>query len=110
MGMLMLRKGFFISAIALATPALASAQAVKSYAGEVVMKATGELAAGWQEMRMCVTQERCAMAVYNPTTREVARFGDRWATKFAPTGNGQEVQRAESAMAKAVRLKGPAKQ
>ena len=94
---------------AMAAPSGAIAQTAEPSVGEVVMTQDGVLARPWKEVRACVSESHCDVAVLNARTYEVARYGERWSTKFEPTGKGKEVRRAETAMAKAIRLKGPAK-
>lgn len=88
------------------TAAAASAQTVGAYSGEIVMTAAGTLGASWKEGRACTAPETCQTIIYNRKTGEIARFGDQWASDFVGTGNGKEVSRAETAAAKATRLKG----
>ena len=73
---------------------------------EVIVSATGETAAPWVRRELCQKSTgRCAMAVTNPETGEVARMGDVVGTDFELTGNGQELRRAETAIDKAIRLR-----
>lgn len=76
-----------------------------SKAGEVIVTSSGQLVPPWKEVKACI-KEKCSVAIANPETHEVARYGDRWATKFEATGNGREVRRAEAEIDKARRLKG----
>ena len=72
--------------------------------GEVVIRSSGELIAPWVEVRACVGETaKCQLAVVNKETKEVARFGDRWSSRFAATGNGSEMRRVDSAPKNAVR-------
>jgi hypothetical protein len=87
------------------TAATATAQTAQPYSGEVVMTSTGTLGASWKEGRACTAHETCQTIIYNRKTGEIARFGDQWASDFVGTGNGKEVWRAETAAAKAIRLK-----
>lgn len=99
---------------ALAIPALAqtsSKPAPKPAAPpvtEVVMDASGKIVAPWTKGKSCSREatgkETCRWVVINGRTREIARVGDRWASKFAPTGIGREVRRIETTMDKATRL------
>jgi hypothetical protein len=77
---------------------------VKPYQGEIVMTQSGDLKPPWKKYRWCKTDASCSTLIRNPVTHEVARLGDRWSSRFEPTGRGQEVRRVESAMAKAIRL------
>jgi len=73
---------------------------------EVIVSASGEATAPWVLRKLCQKSTgRCAMALMNPETGEVARMGDTLGTDFELTGNGQELRRAETALDKAVRLK-----
>ena len=73
---------------------------------EVIVSASGEIAAPWVMRELCQKSTgRCAMAVTNPETGEVARMGDVLGTDFELTGNGQELRRAETAIDKAIRLR-----
>lgn len=73
---------------------------------EVIVSAAGETAAPWVTRELCQKSTgRCAMAVTNPETGEVARMGDVVGTDFELTGKGQELRRAETAIDKAIRLK-----
>lgn len=90
--------------------AAAQMQTVKPYTGEIIMTASGEFTGDWKEVRVCKDRAQCVFAVINMKTREGARLGDRWASKFEQTGNGKEVRRAETALAKSIRVQGaPAK-
>lgn len=92
---------------ALAQPATAPAS---KPATEIVMDASGKIVAPWTKGKSCsrleAGKEACRWVVINGQTREIARVGDKWASKFAPTGNGREVRRMESSMDKATRLAG----
>ena len=77
-----------------------------AYEGETVMTRDGFLAAPWKEVRACKNKEMtegCVTAVVHAKTREIARAGAKWSSKFEPTGSGKEVRRAETAMDKAIR-------
>ena len=90
--------------IVLAAPT-GQAQQAKAYKGEAVVTAEGKLASPWIERKACVEgTTTCKTMIVNPNTHEIAKLGDRWSTKFAPTGNGHEVQRAETEIAKTKRL------
>lgn len=75
---------------------------------ETVMSASGDVLTPWVRSRSCsidaAGKEVCRLVVIHSATREIARVGDTWSSKFAPTGNGSEVKRLESTMDKAVRL------
>lgn len=77
-----------------------------SYQGEIVMTAKGELVSPWKRTRICGQsgQQDCRDVIYNPKTKEAASLDGRWSTQFEPTGQGQEVRRAEKALEKAKRL------
>jgi predicted transglutaminase-like cysteine proteinase len=73
---------------------------------EVIVSPSGEAAAPWVFRQLCQKSTgRCAMALMNPGTGEVARMGGMLGTDFELTGNGQEIRRAETAMDRAIRLK-----
>jgi hypothetical protein len=88
----------------------AAGQAVSAYKGELVLNAKGEPVAPWRELRICEDENRkaipCRVLIVKGATDEIAIMDGQMATQFERTGNGQEVQRAESANAKAARLKG----
>ncbi len=94
----------------LGLPALAQPQAKPSPtpAMEIVMDASGKIVAPWTKGKSCSREttgkETCRWVVIHSQTREIARVGDRWSSKFAATGNGREVRRLESSMDKATRL------
>jgi hypothetical protein len=96
--------------VVLAAPAFAqtSARSAPAPATEVVMDASGKIVAPWTKGKSCSRQdaarEACRLVVIHGQTREIARVGDKWSSKFAPTGNGREVRRIESSMDKAKRL------
>lgn len=84
----------------------ASGQEASQVKLEVIVSASGEPAAPWVSRELCQKSTgRCAMALMNADTGEVARMGSALGTDFELTGNGQEIRRAESAMEKAIRLK-----
>jgi hypothetical protein len=97
---------------ALALPAVAQtpSTATSRPAAEVVMDASGKIVAPWTKGKSCTRQEAgketCRWVVVNGQTREIARVGDKWSSKFAPTGRGREVRRIESSLDKATRLSG----
>lgn len=97
---------------ALAFPALGQtpSTATSKPAADVVMDASGKIVAPWTKGKSCARQEAeketCRWVVVNGQTREIARVGDKWSSKFAPTGNGREVRRIESSLDKATRLSG----
>lgn len=101
---------------ALALPALAQTTATSTpkSATEVVMDASGRIVAPWTKGKSCSREdtgkEACRWVVLNGQTREIARVGDRWSSKFAPTGNGREVRRIEHSLDKATRLAGASSQ
>ena len=83
----------------------ASGQEASQLKLEVIVSASGEPAAPWVSRELCQKSTgRCAMALMNPDTGEVAQMGGVLGTEFERTGNGQEIRRAETAMDKAVRL------
>lgn len=75
---------------------------------ELIMNASGEVVAPWTKGKTCTRsaseQETCKWVILNGKTREIARVGDTWATKFAPTGKGLEVRRLETSLHMAQRL------
>ncbi|MEY2759837.1 MAG: hypothetical protein RIR33_3615 [Pseudomonadota bacterium] len=84
----------------------ASGQETSAPKLEVIVSASGATAVPWVTRALCQKSKgRCAMAVMNPETGEVARMGDAVGTDFELTGNGQELRRVETAMDKAIRLK-----
>jgi hypothetical protein len=88
----------------------ASRTAPTAPALETIMNRNGDLVAPWKYVRACRDEKRtqCSMAVVHSKTREIAKVGEQWSSRFERTGNGLEVKRAESAIAKAARLKGEA--
>jgi hypothetical protein len=103
--MLMSRRQVALACACLTMTFVGSAFAqVKPYQGEIVMTQSGDLKPPWKKYRWCKTDASCSTLIRNPVTHEVARLGDRWSSRFEPTGRGQEVRRVESAMAKAIRL------
>lgn len=80
------------------------AQPTKQFEGEIVMTAAGTLVAPWVETTGCRDKNAgCPMIIVNLKTREIARVDDRWSTRFQPSGNGQEIRRVETSLAKAER-------
>lgn len=74
---------------------------------ELVVSVSGEPVAPWVERELCgKSTGKCAMALMNPVTGEVARMGDQLGTDFERTSNGQEIRRAETTADREVRLKG----
>ncbi len=87
-------------------PAARGQQSASAPTLEVIVSASGATAAPWVTRELCQkSTARCAMAVMNLETGEVARMGDAVGTDFELTGNGQELRRVETAMDKAIRLK-----
>jgi hypothetical protein len=87
----------FLSAVVL----LVSTSEVRAQASErpyaLVLTADGRLALPWIEKEVCTNvHQSCRPMIMNPVTNEVARFGERWTSRFAATGNGQEVMRLAS--------------
>ena len=100
-----------VLALGLACPAFAQAvpkTGSSALAQEMIMSRSGELVAPWKYVRACRDKAltQCSTAVVNSKTREIAQVGGQWSSRFEKTGDGQEVKRAESAKAKAARLKG----
>lgn len=96
-------------ALAASMPMKAGAQGAadkRPYNGEIVMTPSGQLVAPWKEIRSCDEKGKCIVVVANPKTREIARYEGRWSSRFELTGNGRQVRRAETALAKAQRLQG----
>lgn len=86
-------------------PAAVSQQTPAPYVGEIVMTANGQPAAPWMTRELCRDgASTCATALMNPETDEIAMMGGVVGTDFERTGNGQEIRRAETALAKAIRL------
>lgn len=60
----------------------------------LVLTADGRLALPWVEKELCTKdRQSCRPMIMNSVTNEVARLGERWTSRFAATGNGQEVMR-----------------
>lgn len=79
--------------VAAAGQGMACAQG--AVADVVVRKADGTLVAPWVERRICVKDTgSCQSMIVNSSTNEVAQAGDRWASRFEPTGNGAEIIRS----------------
>lgn len=90
---------------ALLAPAAVSQQTPAPYFGEIVMTANGQPASPWIARELCRDgANSCATALMNPETDEIAMMGGVLGTDFERTGNGQEIRRAETALAKAIRL------
>jgi hypothetical protein len=85
----------------------AAGQIAQPYVGETVLDRAGALVAPWKAGRACTNENDCKPIIYHRKTGEIARFGDDWASDFVATGHGKEVWRAETAVAKAIRLQAP---
>ena len=94
---------FMAFAAAFAAPS--SAQQSSSYSGEVVVTSAGTLASPWKTGSACTGPNDCKAIIYNEKTGEIAKFGEQWSTSFVSSGREKEVWRAETASAKALRLK-----
>jgi hypothetical protein len=98
-----------LSALAGVGAPFAVAQVAPSSPPDIVITKSGELAAPWKKMKGCLGERdntkagACKPVIMNAETREIAKFGDRWSSKFAATGDGAEVKRAETALQKATR-------
>jgi hypothetical protein len=74
-----------------------AARAASGEASKHVLTSQGDVVPPWTRKRACRVAEgvtACSEVLFNPTTGEIARFGETWASGFASTGNGQEVLRA----------------
>lgn len=95
--------------ITVLAPVASSQPANANYVGEILVTADGKPAAPWVERELCrKTTGRCEIALTNTETGEVAMVGDILGTDFERTQNGKGIQRAETAMAKALRLRAAA--
>jgi hypothetical protein len=107
-----MKRTLFAFAVVVALPATAqqttSPSTVPAPVLEAVTDASGKVLAPWIRSKSCASssggRETCQLVIINSATREIARVGDVWATKFAPTGNGSEVKRLETSFDKAKRL------
>lgn len=92
------------AALACAVPA-SSGQVSREYLGEAIVSSSGQVVAPWVAKQGCKrgTQD-CVTLIVNPNTGEIALIGERMSSRFERTGNGQEVRRAETTLAKARRL------
>lgn len=92
--------------VALTVMPTALAQGARDYRGEVVMTAEGAPVLPWVSKEVCSTSRGvCRNMIVNSQTGEIAILGSRLQSRFEATGNGKEVQRAESVLDKAIRLK-----
>ncbi|MEY2758114.1 MAG: hypothetical protein RIR33_1892 [Pseudomonadota bacterium] len=110
---IVMKRCFLPLLLGVALPAFAQQASTSTSAPppqELVVTSDGRLVEPWARGKTCSTdaagQEICRWVVINKTTREIARVGDQLASKFALTGNGNEVRRLESSMDKALRLAG----
>ena len=103
-----LRRGLSASVLAAAVLVSvpgAGAQVAGSTAGELIVSPDGQPVSPWVAKQACVAgTDTCKTMIVNPVTNEIAKLGDQLSSRFELTGNGQEVKRAESALAKAARL------
>jgi predicted transglutaminase-like cysteine proteinase len=102
-----MRLAFASLVLSLAVSPMAAAQeAATGNKLEVIVSASGEPMSPWVFRQLCQKSNgRCALALMNPATGEVARMGGNLGTDFEFTGNGQELRRAETALDRAIRLK-----
>lgn len=102
----MLKVGCLVAIISVSAAPAAFGQATTTPSLEVVVDAGGRLGNGWVEGSLCLhAQKVCEIGLYNTNTQEVARLGAKVFSGFEATGNGREIRRSESALAKAIRLK-----
>jgi hypothetical protein len=93
-------------ALALSMVPLARGQDAGAAKLELVFSASGEPAVPWVERELCgKSTGKCAIALMNPETGEVARMGDQLGTDFERTNNGQEIRRAETTADRLARLR-----
>lgn len=92
--------------LTLCVPNAAGQQATAGYTGEVIVTGDGKAVAPWVERELCRrTTAKCEIALINAETNEIAMMGGILGTDFERTQNGREIRRAETALAKAVRLR-----
>ncbi len=89
--------------IAMMAASLAEARQSSAAAGGIVVAAEGKLVAPWIEKQACVKgTATCKTMIVNTVTNEIAQMGEQLSSRFERTGRGGEVQRAASAMDKAL--------
>jgi len=77
-----------------------AARAASGEASKLVLTSQGDVVLPWTRKRACRVAEgvtACSEVLFNPTTGEIARFGETWASGFERTGFGMEVRRMEGA-------------